>query len=150
MQLQLETYIAAPPDRVFARLADIPRWPETISAITSVDMLTPGAVDVGTRFRETRMMFGRQATEEMVVAEMLAPSRLVLTAESHGTRYRAVHSIEAEGEGTRLKIIFEGKPVTLTARLMSPLGTLMKSAVEKHMRGDMEDLKQAIEEEAKG
>ena len=108
MRIIVEVRVSAPVERVFAAATDIPCWPETIEAITRVEMLTEGPVAVGTRFREARTMFGREETEEMTVQELTPPERFVLTAENHGTRYRAVHTFVAEGSGTRLKLAFEG------------------------------------------
>ncbi len=145
MRIEVRTLIAAPVERVFAVASDIPRWPQSIGAITRVEMLTPGPVAAGTRFRETRTMFGRTESQEMAVAEMLPPSLFVLTAESHGTRYRAVHTFAAERDGTRLGLVFEGVPVTLRARLMAPVGWLMKGHLERQLAADLADLKRAVE-----
>lgn len=145
MRVTVETWIAAPPQRVFAVTADIPRWPEVISAIARVDLMTPGPVAAGTRFKETRTMFGREAVEEMTVAELRPPERLVLTAENHGARYRAVHSFAPEGAGTILRLDFEGVPMTVAARLLAPIGWMMKGHVVKQLEADLADLKRAAE-----
>jgi hypothetical protein len=88
-------------------------------------------VAVGTRFRETREMFGRKATEEMTVAEIEPPRRLVLTAFNHGTAYRVEHLLTAESAGTR---------VTLAARLLMPLGLLFRGTVRRQLVSDLADL----------
>jgi hypothetical protein len=131
---------------VFAIAADVPRWPEVIRGIESVEMLTPGPMRVGTRFRETRTMHGSTATEEMTVAELAPPSRFVLTAENHGARYRAEHVFAAEAVDTRLTLSFEGKPVTLFAYLMTPLSYLLAGAVRRQLEADLADLKRAAEQ----
>jgi carbon monoxide dehydrogenase subunit G len=149
MQVIAETTIAAPQAVVFALVIDIPRWPETIAGVESVEMLTSGPIAPGTRFRETRVMFGHQATEEMTVAELRSPTRFVLTAENHGTRYRAEHLITPDGpRGTHVKLVFEGQPVTLTARLMSPLALLMRGTIRKQLAADLNDIKRSAEEKA--
>lgn len=145
MQITVATWIAASPERVFSVAADIPRWPQHIAAITRVEILTPGPVAVGTRFTETRTMFGREAVEEMTVAEITPPARLVLTAESHGTRYRAVHTFTPDGEGTRLTLEFDGVPVTLAARLMTPLAWMMRRQIKSQLAADLVDLKRVAE-----
>ena len=127
MQITVEARVAAPPDIVFAVAADIERWPQVITAIQAIDMLSPGPMAVGTRFRETRMMFGRPATEEMTVAELAPPHRLVLTAYNHGTAYRAEHLFEADDGGTRVLLAFEGRAVSLLAQLLAPLGLLFRA-----------------------
>ncbi len=147
MLLSLETSIAAPREHVFSVLSDIAGWPDQISGIDRVELLTEGPVRVGTRFRETRRMHGREATEEMTVAELVAPERLVLTAENHGTHYRASHYLEADGSSrTRLRLEFEGRPVSFLAWLCVPLATLFKGAVKRAMLADLADLKRAAEQ----
>lgn len=145
MKIAVSADIAAPPERVFALLADIERWPQTISAIRGVEILTDGPVDVGTCFRETRVMHGREAVEEMTVAAIEPPRRLVLTAENHGARYVAEQRLEPTAEGTRLTLAFEGVPVTLLARLLSVMAVLLKGSIEKALRQDLADVKRAAE-----
>ncbi|MDX2158110.1 MAG: SRPBCC family protein [Hyphomicrobiaceae bacterium] len=143
--MRLETVVGAPPERVFAALVDIAGWPQRIAAIRRIEFLSDGPLAVGSRFRETRMMFGREAVEEMTVAAIEAPSRLVLTACNHGTDYRMTHLVEPSVSGTRLTLVFEGVPRTLAARLLAPLGRIMIRSVRKHMEGDLADLKRHIE-----
>jgi hypothetical protein len=146
MRIAVEILINAPRDRVFAVMADIPAWPRRIQAIERIDMLTDGPVAVGTRFRETRQMFGRTASEEMTVAEFIAGERMVFIAESHGTRYRATHVLTGAGTGgTRLSLDFEGKPTTLLARLTTPLAWLLAGHVRRQLVADLADLKRAAE-----
>lgn len=141
MQIGIEALVEAPPEVVFAVVADIPAWPRYISAIDRIELLSPGPVVAGLRFRETRVMFGRPATEEMTVAEIAPPRRLVLTGINHGTAYRAEHVCEPQGRQTRLRLVFEGRPVTLLARLFTPLGWLFLGAVKRQFASDLADLK---------
>ncbi len=145
MHIEIESLVAAPPAAVFAVTTDIARWPGVISAIQHIDVLTPGPVGIGTRFRETRMMLGRKATEEMTVTELVPPERFVLTAFNHGTRYRAEHLFRAVAGGTQLRLVFVGVPETLAARLLTPLGWLMRGTVMRQLEADFADLKRAAE-----
>lgn len=65
--IRMSTTIQAPPERAFAAFADFPHAARSVSGIERIEMLTDGPVGAGTRFRETRIMFGREATEEMKV-----------------------------------------------------------------------------------
>lgn len=145
MRLSVETAIAVPRARVFHKLMDVARWPEAITGIDSVEVLTPGPVGVGTRIRETRRMHGRLASEVMTFAEIVAPGRLALTAESHGTRYRITHELTEAGAGTRLAMHFEGIPVTMLARAFTPIAWLMRGSIERQLAADLADLKRACE-----
>jgi Polyketide cyclase / dehydrase and lipid transport len=108
VQIVLTALANAPPDIAFQTTADIPAWPKFVSAIETIELMTPGTVGPGTRFRQTRVMFGRKATEEMKVAEMLPSRRLVLTAYNHGTAYRVEHAFAPEAAGTRMTLNSKG------------------------------------------
>lgn len=146
MKLSLVSRIDAPPQAVFAIMADIPRWHQVFAKIESIEMLTSGPVAVGTRFRETRTMFGKSATEEMTVAELVPSHRLVLTAFSHGTAYRTERIVEPSAGGSTMMLDFEGRPMSLFARLMTPVGWLFLGHVKKQIAADLEDLKRAAEQ----
>jgi hypothetical protein len=150
MKITLTASIAAPIDVAFAAAGDIAHWPQFISGIERVEMLTPGPLAAGARFRETRVMFGRRAAEEMSVAEIAPPRLLVLTASNHGTFYRVTHLFEAAPAGSRLTLSFEGRPVTLLARLLAPLGLLMRGAVERQLAADLADLAREAERRHRG
>ena len=124
---------------------EVERWSDIIEAIERVEVLTPGPVAVGTRFRETRTMFGKRATEEMTVAELDPPRRLVLTAHNHGTAYRAEHLFEPQDNGTRLTLIFVGEPQSLLARVFSPIGYMMLGTLRRQLASDLADLAREAE-----
>ncbi len=67
---RMDRTISAPSGRVWDLLTDLARAPRIISAIDGVERLKDGdGFVVGTRWRETRTVFGRQATEETEVVE---------------------------------------------------------------------------------
>ena len=71
---EVSTVISASPERVFALFTDLAHAPDNIRAIKKLELLTPGPMCMGTRFRETRVMFGKEATEEMEVIERTRPA----------------------------------------------------------------------------
>ena len=144
MKAEISTEIAAPPVVVFATLMDVARWPEFIKGITRIELLDPGPIREGTRLRETRTMYGREAVEVMTFA-VIAPQRIVLTAENHGTRYTATHNIAASGAGSRLTLTFEGVAVTFAARLFSVLALVLAGSVRKQLARDLADVKAEAE-----
>lgn len=149
MNMKLSQSVQAPPRRVFQIASDFANLPSSIPGIIAVEMLTEGPVGKGTRFKESRKFGGRTATETMEVAEWTPPHGYVLTARSCGTSYRSEIRIEAEGAaGARVTMDFTGKPVTFLAKLMTPLGALMKGTMRKLMEQDLADLKAAAERAA--
>ncbi len=145
LKVSVQTVIDAPIEDVFARMVDLENWPQYISDVTEVEVFTPGPVGVGTRFRETRIMFGREASEDMTFSEFDPPRRFLLTAENHGTRYRADHVLSQSADGTKVQVDFGGEPVSLTAKIFSVLAWFMASSVKKALEKDLIDLKVACE-----
>ena len=140
MKAVVESVTTAPPEVAYATNIDIANWPAFIRGITHVAILSGGAIDTGTRFRETRTMFGREATEEMTVATLEPPRRQIFTAENHGVRYVATTEFLPEGHGARLRLTFEGVPLTMTARIMSVMAMLMMGQVRKQLQNDLDDV----------
>jgi hypothetical protein len=143
--LLVATRVAAPIDFVFARAVEELRWQEMIPGVKAVEMVTLGPLQVGSRFRETREMYGRLATEEMEVTALDPPRGFTLEAHSHGTHYLAQHAFHEDGGQTRMSMEFSGKPESLFARMMTPLGWLMTNSVRKLLVADLDALKSAIE-----
>ena len=144
-RLEIERTIGAPPATVFERCCDFANSADTVEGIEKVDMLTDGPVGPGTRFRETRIMFGREATEEMEVGVYEPPRRYTLLAESHGARYHSEFLFDEVPQGTRVKLTFDATPVTLFAKVMAVLTKPMQKKVAELLAKDLDDIKASIE-----
>jgi carbon monoxide dehydrogenase subunit G len=139
-------HIAAPPDVVFHYAADFERAPQRIRGIKKVELLTQGPVGVGTRFKETRIVFKREATETMEVVAFDPPRGYTLGAESCGCRYRIQFRFAPANDGTDVELKFDAEPLTFLARLMGFLMGRMIEMCAKESAKDLEDLKAAIEQ----
>lgn len=145
MNLRIERTVAADPKTVFAAASDFATAPKRITGIAKVEMLTQGPVGIGTRFRETRQMFGKQATETMEVTAFEPGRSYVLGCESHGCRYRSEIRVEPDGKGSKLSMDFAATPLTRMAKVMSFLMKPMVKSVGKHIAKDLDDLKASLE-----
>lgn len=96
----VERRIAAAQGIVWEALTDLGGMERVLSSVSKTEVLTDGAFDVGTRWRETRRMFGKDATEEMWVTASEPPRRYVVEAESHGTHYVSEWLLRADGPAT--------------------------------------------------
>src|SRR5689334_10465002 len=112
LELSVSREIAAPPARVFAVASDLRNAAGRVRAITKLEVLTDGPIRVGTRFRETRKMGRREATEEMEVLEMDPPRSYAFGCESCGCRYRMEMRCVPKGAGTELQMHFQAEPLT--------------------------------------
>src|SRR5947209_2260758 len=95
-RFSLSTRIAAPVDRVFVLSTDLEGWPGHIKGIKKIEKLTPGPVGVGTRFRETRIMFGKEATEEMEFTRFEPNSAYAIGCASGGMSYLSTFTFEPD------------------------------------------------------
>jgi len=141
----IERQVAAPPEAVFRAASDFPRAAGRIRAILKIEMLTEGPVGRGTRFRETRKMFGREASEVMEVIEFDPPRRYLLGAESHGCRYRTEFAFEPRDGGTGMRMTFGAEPLTFFAKVMSVLMRPMMKLMVRECGKDLDDLKASVE-----
>lgn len=136
------------PEIVFKVATDFASASEHIQAIDNVELLTDGPVQVGTRFRETRKLFGKEATEEMTVTEFTPPKRFTLETESCGCHYVCRHHLIHDIAGTLFKLEIETQAKTFMAKMMSPLSKLMSGSMRKIIEADLEDLKRVAERAA--
>ncbi len=139
--------IGAPIEKAWAIATDIERWPELISGIEGVKLLTDAPFGQGTRWRETRRMFGSAATEEMSVAEIDPGRSYTVEAENHGARYVSKFTFTAAGTGrTKAVLTFAAKPRTKIARVLGTLTSAVAArSVAKTLKADLEDLATAAE-----
>lgn len=145
MKIALTKDIEQPVDRVFDIFTDLEGAADRIEGIKSLDVLTSGPVGKGTRFRETRVMFKRDATEEMTITSFEPNQRYSVDCLSCGCHYETVFEFLPKGSSTRVEVTLQMKPVTFMAKLMSPLGRLFAGTALKCFERDLDDLKTSLE-----
>lgn len=144
MALQMD--VDAPIDIVWAIITDLERSPEIIGAISHVERLDSGRnFGVGTRWRETRTMFGREATEEMVITAVEPGTSYTVEADGHGAHYVSTMRLEAIGDrATKLHMTFDAQPDGLVSKVMAnTVGRLMMGSTRKALERDLTDIAKA-------
>ncbi|MGD9692656.1 MAG: SRPBCC family protein [Phycisphaerales bacterium] len=143
----VSTTINAPQARVFEVFTDLRSAPQCVSGIKSLDVLTDGPIGLATRFRETRVMFGKEASETMEITAFNPPNSYEVTADSHGCHYHSLLTFTPQGpNATTASMTFNATAKTIPAKLMGALmGWMVKGACRKAMQKDFDDLKRAIE-----
>ena len=130
--------IDAPVERVFDTVAHIENFSTAVPHITSVEFLGQQRRGVGTKFRETRIFRGRQASTELEVTEYVENERVRLVADEGGTIWDTVFTITDAGEGTRLDMVMEASAYKFVAKLLNPL---LKGILRRAIKGDMDAVK---------
>lgn len=149
MEVATSVLIHAPRAVVWKRITDIENAAQTISGIEKVEILErPASGLVGLRWKETRTMFGKTATEIMWITDAVEPEFYKTRAESHGAIYVASLELTEKAGGTELTMRFSGQAVTTPARLMEILiGWMFKGAMHKACGKDLSDIKAAVEDQ---
>ena len=123
--------IDAPLELVFATVSSPERYAEAVPTISNTEFLSDLRQGVGTRFRSTRRMGGkqsdshdnRQSVTELTITEHVNNERVRLTAESNNTIWETVYSVRRSGYLTVLTVSMEAHTsrLLLRARQRGPL-----------------------------
>jgi hypothetical protein len=146
MQIELAKTVSARPATAFAIVANVVEWPEIISSIKSIELLTPGPIRAGTQLREHRIMFGREVTQQLEVATFERPHRLCLLADHPDLHYELDHLLDAVyGGGCRMMLIFRSRPATPAGRALQPLmSPFVEITLRDELEQDLSDLVTAV------
>ncbi len=146
--IDISQQVAAPAATVWDLITDIEHSNQFISGIQQVERLDSGSnFDVGTRWRETRMMFGKSATEEMTVTAV-EPGRSYTTESHHGSSHYSTRlAVEPDGDSACvLSMKFDAQADGLLNKTLGAVvGTLMVSTTRKLMQQDLADIAEAAE-----
>lgn len=145
MKVIVSVDIDAPQQKVFEVVSDIDNAESRIDGIEKIEILSSQRSGLGLKWQETRTMFGKEATEIMEITEWSPPELYHVSAHSHGMDYDTDVTFKAVDSKTKVSMIFTGKPISLLAKLMTPLGLLFQGATKKALQKDLDDLKTYIE-----
>ncbi len=145
-RFEMTQFVEAPVERVFQIASDIPNCAQRISGIARVEMLTDGPVGVGTRWRETRKFGKHEAVETLSITAFEPDRSYTVGCTSCGCTYATTFHFEPQIGGTNVRMAMDCRPVTLFARVVSPItGLIFGPMMKKCLRKDLEELKAAAE-----
>ena len=148
MDFRLTETIQAPLDRVFALANDIDRAMEWLPGGVRIEKLTEGPVRLGTRYRETRRILGRDDTEIYEVTAYDPPNRSEVSADgSQGTAGRGLFRFQIEFAAAgpnATRIVLHGSATRLgcVGVVFYPV---VRGIMKKHIVADLAGLKHWIE-----
>jgi carbon monoxide dehydrogenase subunit G len=147
LSFTLQMHFDASPETVFRMLTDLETAREWMPGFVSREKLTEGEFGPGTEWRETRKMYGRNATEQFQVTGYEPHGKLELFVDgTKGTTgrgyFRFTYDLAPENQGTLVKLSAEvggmGKIMELVGRLF--LGSFKKACARdlQAMRAHMQ------------
>ena len=148
MKVSTSIEIEKPREDVWKAITDIENAQGRISSIVAIEVLEkPEAGFVGFKWKETRKMFGKEATEIMWVTDSVENEYYSTRAESHGSVYVSRLSLTESAGITTLTMSFSGEAQSLVARILSTLmGFLIKGSMKKELQKDLVDIKNYVEQ----
>jgi carbon monoxide dehydrogenase subunit G len=151
-RIQMSRKVSAPAPQVWEVMVALDEAPETITGIESVDRVSGPAFDVGTRWRETRTVFGKEATEEMEVTSIEPGRSYTVEADGKGAHYVSVMAVTPEdSESSEISMSLDAEPTGLVSRAMAAtIGRLFAGATKKMIAADLEDIAAAAEARGAG
>lgn len=123
--------IGAPPEAVFAYLADLDNLAEWQMGVVSAEQTSPGEIGVGSTARVARELMGQRIEAPLTVTEYDPPRRLVIASEVSGVKATgALDLVEADADATDLRFAMEIRGSLLT--------TFMEPMIARAAEGDIE------------
>jgi carbon monoxide dehydrogenase subunit G len=113
--------IGAPPETVFAYLADLGNLAEWQMGVVTAEQTSPGDIGIGSTARVVRELMGQRIEAPLTVTEYDPPQRLGIASEVSGVAAAGVLDLADAGEGaTDLRFAMEIRGSLLT-RFMEPM-----------------------------
>ena len=144
--LSIAKDIIAPLDIVWDVFTDLEHAARNLSAVEKVEVLTDGPFSVGTRWLETRKMYGKSVTEEMQVSEMELHKSYLVTAGSGTTHYESRYEFGAlDDRSTRVRFTFSGESSGFAKVIGNVMWPVLRGKMAKELGRDLKDLAAVLE-----
>lgn len=141
MKAELTIDIARPPEDVFSYLTHVSNLPAWQSGVRSAELVDDGEPRQGSRFKESRVLLGKELKTTFEITELESPRRFSLHALDGPAPFDVSHDLDDAGGRTRLHVVVEGDPAFLPGFAAG----LATRRLEKQVRKDFERLKQILE-----
>ena len=150
LKFEASEWINASPNIVYGFATNLDLAGKWMPNFVRMEKLTPGAFGPGTRFRETRKMFGKTATELFEVLSTEPPRRFVLGVDgtqgsSKRGHYEFAYELLPESDGTRVLLTGTISKLSWFGR---GIGRLFLGKIKRICAADLEALKQYIENQS--
>ncbi|NIK13001.1 SRPBCC family protein [Alkalibacillus almallahensis] len=128
-------------------LIDLDAAHHWMHGLVRMDRLDDGPIKVGSEWKETRKMFGKEASEHFEVMELQEPEKIVLRCDgSKGStgkgEYIFTYTVDSAGDQSQVTLHGEIKGLTGLSKLF---GKLMAGSFKKACAKDLDALKQYLE-----
>ena len=137
----LSEWLSRTPKEVFDFITSSDNAPKVVPSVKSMVKLTEGPVRVGTRYRETRLMNGKEAHAELEVVEYEPDQKYAMRNVTEGIETVYRYTFHPEAGGTRVDLVCDVKAGGFK-KLMLPI---VVSILKKEDGDHLQRVKKALE-----
>ena len=141
-QMHMEILINAPLPRVWEYASDVQRQPEWMHEMKRVEMITPGAIKVGSRGRATVRIFGISTTDDVVITRLEPPHAFGIRHEGKFTGEGLLEFSAASEQQTLIRWMEYLRPPLFPMLA----GFLQRPILRRIFQSDLRHLKEILEE----
>ncbi len=147
MELSVFVEIEKSIEDVWKAIIDFENCSNYINSIIDLEIIdNPKDTLIGFKWKETRVMFGKEATETMWITDYVENNYYQTRAESHGSIYISRVSLERVRENTKLTMSFTAEAQTFFVKILSVfMGFMIKGSMKKALLKDLNDIKNHLE-----
>lgn len=146
MIVEAHITIKARKAEVWAAITDITHFAQRLRGVDKIEIVEPPVIGLlGLKWKETRMLFGKEATVEKWITEAKENTYYMTRAEQDGFVFITTNRISGSEGSVTLTGIHETQPQGFAARLKSLPMVFFKGMIRKAILQDLHDFKVAAE-----
>lgn len=131
---QFSEHIARSPRDVFEVISNPTEATKFLDNIKESRKLTEGPIAVGTMFRETRVVSGKEASADLLVNAFEPNAHVGISTEAEGIKVDYHYRLSPEGDGTRLTWVCELEASGLRKMMLPMVAAIMKKEDGEHLQ----------------
>jgi uncharacterized protein YndB with AHSA1/START domain len=130
----MSEWIARPPNEVFDFITASENAPKIVQSVTSMVKLTEGPLRVGTRYRETRLMHGKEQHAELEIVEFEPSRKYAMQNVTDGVEIIYRYNLQPERDGTRIDLVCELKAGGIKKLMLPLIASVLKKEDGDHLQ----------------
>ena len=131
---EMSEWISRPPKDVFDFITASDNAPKVVPSVKSMVKLTEGPVRVGTQYRETRLMNGKEQYAELEVVAYEPDQKYAMKNVTEGIETVYRYTFHPEANGTRVDLVCEVKASGLKKLVLPMVASILKKEDGDHLQ----------------
>jgi hypothetical protein len=131
---EFSEHFAKPPKEVFELVSNPTEGSKAMDNIKESKKITDGPIGVGTIFRETRLMNGKEASTDLLVSAHEPTAHVAISTEVEGIKVEYHYYLSAEAGGTRVRWVCELEASGLRKMMLPMVAGIMKKEDGDHLQ----------------